>query len=71
LLHQVWLECSEKLPNEELHHHDVVHFALDSLMRLMTNQRGEETLAQLREHLQAIHARREGSHSRRTRATSK
>ena len=58
----VYLECGEKLPNEELHHHDVVHFALDSLMRLMAKERGDDTVTQLREHLQAIHTRREGPH---------
>jgi amino acid transporter len=64
LLHRVWLECSDRLPDEELHHHDVVHFALDSLMKLMANERGEETLAQLREHLHDIRVHRQGNQDR-------
>src|ERR1700724_2675535 len=31
LLHKVWLELSDKLPGREVHHHDIVHFALDEV----------------------------------------
>lgn len=33
LLHQLWLRFSEQVAPEELHHHDVVHFALDEVMQ--------------------------------------
>ena len=47
LLHKVWLEFSERLPNEELHHHDVVHFALDFVTRAIANGQRDEVLRQL------------------------
>ena len=28
LLHKVWLQLSERMPGQEIHHHDIVHFAL-------------------------------------------
>ena len=31
LLHSIWLELSNDVAPEEIHHHDVVHFALDEL----------------------------------------
>jgi amino acid transporter len=51
LLHKIWLEFSEKLPKEELHHHDIVHFALDFLRRAAEEGPGEQVLWQLRNHL--------------------
>lgn len=61
LLHSIWLEFSSELCPEELHHHDVVHFALDELKHEIENgQNGHrEILAKLREHLQEIKDRRE------------
>ena len=35
LLHKLWLQLSDKLPGEEIHHHDIVHFALDEVEREM------------------------------------
>src|SRR5262249_44307433 len=35
LLHGIWLELSSELAPEELHHHDIVHFALDELRQEM------------------------------------
>ena len=58
LLHKVWLEFSEKLPSEELHHHDVVHFALDVVMRSMSSAQAEDILAQFRDHLHEIQCHR-------------
>ena len=61
LLHSIWLELSNDLGSEELHHHDVVHFALDELEREIkdgiTNH--QEVLARLRKHLQEIKDNRE------------
>src|SRR6266478_5190696 len=33
LLHGVWLEVSSEVAPDEIHHHDVVHFALEELQR--------------------------------------
>jgi hypothetical protein len=61
LLHSIWLEFSNNLGSEELHHHDVVHFALDELKREIDDGGGgsQEVLARLRQHLQEIKERRE------------
>lgn len=58
LLHKVWLEFSEKLPAEELHHHDVVHFALDVVLRAINSEQASELQEQLRQHLREIQSHR-------------
>ena len=58
LLHKVWLELSDKLVGQEIHHHDIVHFALDELEREVAEGKEIEVLKRLREHLQDIHDRR-------------
>jgi hypothetical protein len=58
LLHGIWLELSQELAPQELHHHDVVHMSLEDLgERLGGSERGA-IVARLREHLQQIKARR-------------
>jgi len=64
LLHSIWLELSNEVAPAELHHHDVVHFALDELQGEIRNKKREEVLAGLREHLQEIQDRR-GPHLRK------
>jgi amino acid transporter/nucleotide-binding universal stress UspA family protein len=67
LLHKVWLEFSDKLPNEELHHHDIIHFALDVLVQAMHTGEADQMVQQLREHLRTIGDCRhpsEGAHSK-------
>jgi amino acid transporter len=61
LLHSIWLEFSAQLCPEELHHHDVVHFALDELKREIDAGKGnpEQILSRMREHLRQIKDRRE------------
>ena len=54
LLHKIWLRFSEELSKEELHHHDVVHFALDFLQRAAEGEHGDEVLWELRKHLHEI-----------------
>jgi amino acid transporter len=54
LLHKVWLDLSDKLGDEELHHHDVIHFALNLLTRAMDDGQSDEVLRQLHEHLREI-----------------
>jgi amino acid transporter len=58
LLHKLWLELSEKLPTEEVHHHDVVHFALDEVEREIAQGQGADVVERLREHLRGIQSRR-------------
>jgi nucleotide-binding universal stress UspA family protein len=59
LLHKVWLELSDRLPGQELHHHDIVHFALDEVEREIRDGQAEDVLKRLREHLVEIENRRE------------
>jgi amino acid transporter len=58
LLHCLWLEFSKDVAPEELHHRDVVHFALNELMRETHNAGREEMLERLREHLREIRTHR-------------
>jgi amino acid transporter len=59
LLHKVWLELSDNLPNEEIHHHDIVHFALDEVEREIADGQGGDVLNRLRDHLRKIQKRRQ------------
>ncbi len=54
LLHSVWLELSQQIGHEELHHHDIVHFALDELEREIQQGQMPDVLVRLREHLNQI-----------------
>ena len=58
LLHKVWLELSEHLPGAEIHHHDIVHFALAEVEREIAEGQGHDVLERLREHLREIEHRR-------------
>jgi amino acid transporter len=59
LLHKVWLELSDRLPGQEIHHHDIVHFALDEVEREIKDGQDDQVLKRLREHLVDIQNRRE------------
>lgn len=58
LLHKVWLDLSDRLPGEEIHHHDIVHFALTEIERELTAPPVDRIFARLREHLAEIQGRR-------------
>ena len=58
LLHQIWLELSDHLPGKEIHHHDIVHFALSEVEREMIDGQESDVLKRLREHLDDIASRR-------------
>jgi hypothetical protein len=58
LLHDIWLRLSDELKGEEIHHHDIIHFALTELEREIAEGQGEAVLARLRQHLQEIKDRR-------------
>ncbi len=54
LLHKIWLKLSAKLEHEELHHHDIVHFALDELERELDMGQEQDVVERLRKHLNYI-----------------
>jgi hypothetical protein len=59
LLHRVWLELSDPLPGEEIHHHDIVHFALAEVEREIAEGQSAAVFERLREHLNEIKSRRQ------------
>src|SRR5262249_23387180 len=59
LLHGIWLELSNEVAPEEIHHHDVVHFALEELQHELQNSQRLEILSRCRQHLDAIKNQRE------------
>jgi len=54
LLHKLWLVAIDRIPGEEMHHHDVVHFALNEFERTIADGQGEDAIERLRAHLQEI-----------------
>jgi hypothetical protein len=54
LLHGIWLELSNEVAPEELHHHDVVHIALEELSKDIHDGRRQEIIDALRKHLTDI-----------------
>jgi amino acid transporter len=58
LLHKIWLELSANLPGEEVHHHDIIHFALAEVEREIAQGQGDAVLERLRDHLHDISTRR-------------
>ena len=53
LLHRLWLRFSDVLAPQELHHHDVVHFALEEVQKEIENGQEDEVVKRLRVHLDA------------------
>jgi len=58
LLHKIWLRFSTQLGEKELHHHDVVHFALAEIEKELAKGKNDEILGKLKEHLSEIQSRR-------------
>jgi hypothetical protein len=52
LVHKLWLKFSPAVSPEELHHHDIVHFALNKIEQELAEERDPEVVEQLKEHLQ-------------------
>ncbi len=52
LVHQLWLRFCGLVAPEELHHHDVVHFALNEVEEKISKGRESEIVARLRAHLE-------------------
>ncbi|HKN75038.1 MAG TPA: APC family permease [Candidatus Acidoferrum sp.] len=59
LLHRLWLRFSDVLAPQELHHHDVVHFALEEVKKEIEEGQEDEVVKRLRAHL-------EGNQSKKT-----
>ncbi len=57
LLHSLWLQFSEELAPAELHHHDIIHLALNELQAELDAGKHDEVLARLKEHLEEIRKR--------------
>ena len=53
LLHRLWLRFSESAAPLELHHHDVVHFALEEVMKEVDEGQEEAVITRLKAHLEA------------------
>jgi hypothetical protein len=58
LLHQIWLRFSNELGPEELHHHDIIHFALREIELEIAQGKEAEVRERLRQHLDEIKNRR-------------
>jgi amino acid transporter len=58
LLHHLWLDVSNELAPEEIHHHDIVHFALDEIGENLAGAGRPHILNGLRRHVEAIKERR-------------
>jgi amino acid transporter len=58
LLHRLWLRFSEIVAGEELHHHDVVHFALEEVQKEIDEGQEESVVGRLRAHLEANQKKR-------------
>ena len=58
LLHSIWLELSSQIAPKEIHHHDILHFAMEELQRDLKSGKRDEVLAGLVTHLENIQGRR-------------
>jgi len=59
LLHNVWLNLSEAVAPQELHHHDIVHFALNEVQREIESEGPANVIERLQRHLEEIRERRQ------------
>ena len=57
LLHGIWLQVSAEVAPHELHHHDVVHFALEALRDDLADSGRQEAVRRLRQHVQRARGR--------------
>jgi amino acid transporter len=51
LIHRLWLRFSDLVAPDELHHHDVVHFALDEVLNELREGKEADVVARLKEHV--------------------
>jgi hypothetical protein len=60
LLHGIWLELCRELVPQELHHRDVVHYALEQLHHELSSSRRQEIISGMKNHLRAAFEKRNG-----------
>jgi amino acid transporter len=53
LLHRLWLRFSDAVAPQEIHHHDVVHFALEEVQKEVDEGHEDIVVSRLRAHLEA------------------
>jgi hypothetical protein len=58
LLHSLWLRFSAELAPDEVHHHDIVHFALNELRDELASGNDDEIRKRLKAHIEQINSRR-------------
>ena len=58
LVHQLWLKFSDLASSEELHHHDIVHFALNEIQEQLRDGKESDVAARLKAHLEENRIRR-------------
>jgi len=58
LLHRLWLRFSDSVSPLELHHHDVVHFALEEVQKELEDGAEDGVVNRLRAHLEANQRKR-------------
>jgi amino acid transporter len=51
LVHQLWLRLGDLVKPEELHHHDVVHFALNEVKQELAQGKEQDVAQRLKDHL--------------------
>ena len=61
LLHRLWLRFSDSVSPLELHHHDVVHFALEEVQKELEDGHEDDVVCRLRGHLEEIQKTRKPS----------
>jgi amino acid transporter len=61
LLHRLWLRFSDAIAPLEMHHHDVVHFALEEVQKELDEGHEENVVNRLRAHLEANQKKRKPS----------
>src|SRR4029077_6630650 len=52
LLHRLWLRFSDAVAPQEIHHHDVVHFALEEVQKELEEGHEDIVVNRLRAHLE-------------------
>jgi amino acid transporter len=62
LLHKLWLRFSTEIAPEEVHHHDIVHFALNELNAEFARGEDQEVVGRLKDHIAQIKSRRVTQH---------
>jgi amino acid transporter len=58
VLHGLWLELSQEVSPDDLHHHDVIHFALERLRGEMCNGQRQALIEELKGHLSVAQKKR-------------